>query len=150
VVDYPAELEHDGRAYSLTVPDLEILECESCKTRVLTDEAHKKITYALRKEAGLLLPEEIRAKREALGLTQKQLAALLKIAESTVSRWETGGQIQQRPMDLLLRLFFEVPQVREWLEGTKEPGGIRSDDNGGQVPGIRRTDDPVASGSGST
>jgi putative zinc finger/helix-turn-helix YgiT family protein len=112
VVDYSAEMDHDGRAYSITVPQLEIFECEACKTRILTDAAHKKLANALRAEAGLLMPEEIRANREALGLTQKQIATLLQIAESTVSRWETGGQIQQRAMDLLLRGFFNVPTLR--------------------------------------
>lgn len=126
VVDYPVQMEHDGRAYSFTVPNLEVLQCDSCRNRVLTDAAHKAITNALRREAGLLLPEEIRARRTAVGLTQKQLAASLKVAESTLCRWETGGQIQQRAMDLLLRLFFEVPEVRRWLGagGTIDPGPL--------------------------
>jgi putative zinc finger/helix-turn-helix YgiT family protein len=114
VLDYPAEMEHDGRAYSLTIPALDVLRCESCGTRVLTDEAHQAIVTALRTAAGLLAPEEIRRRRESLGLTQKQLAACLKVADSTVSRWETGAQIQQRAMDLLLRAFFEVPQLRQY------------------------------------
>jgi putative zinc finger/helix-turn-helix YgiT family protein len=111
-VDYSVEMDHDGRSYTITIPQLEVLECESCKNRVLTDDAHKRIANALRREASLLTPEEIRASRETLGLTQKQLATYLKVAESTVSRWETGGQIQQRAMDLLLRLFFGLHEVR--------------------------------------
>jgi putative zinc finger/helix-turn-helix YgiT family protein len=115
VPDYTAELEHDGRSYSVTVPDLQVLECSACKTLVLTDEAHKRLGIALRDKAGLLRPAEIRAKRDELGLTQKQLASLLKVADTTVSRWETGAQIQQRAMDLLLRAFFNVPALRQFL-----------------------------------
>lgn len=114
-MDYSTEMEHDGRLYSFTVPSLQILECEDCHNRVLPDAAFEAVVNRLRVEAGLLTPEEIRAKRKQLGFTQEQLANYLKVAKETVSRWETGGQIQQRAMDLLLRLFFDLPQVRLWL-----------------------------------
>ena len=42
--------------------------------------------------------------REKLGLTQKQFANLLGVGEATVSRWETGAQIQQRALDRFLRV----------------------------------------------
>ena len=48
-------------------------------------------------------------------LTQKLLADHLGIAESTLSRWETGAQIQQRAFDKLLRLYFDVPEARRHL-----------------------------------
>jgi putative zinc finger/helix-turn-helix YgiT family protein len=48
--------------------------------------------------------EEIRQGREKLALTQKQFANLLGVGEATVSRWETGAQIQQRAMDRFLRV----------------------------------------------
>ena len=116
VTDYTVEMEHDGRAYEVTVQNAELFECESCRARSLTDSTRKKLGYALRKKAGLLLPDEIRDQRKRLGLNQEQLAKYLKVAKETVSRWETGGQIQQRPMDLLLRIFFGVPAVRLWLD----------------------------------
>lgn len=119
VVEYTTEKEHDGRAYSLKIPNLQIFECEECHTRTLPDDSSDKVTDALREAAGLLTPKEIRDKRKHLGLTQEQLANFLKVAKETVSRWETGGQIQQRSMDLLLRLFFNVPEVRRWLDGTE-------------------------------
>jgi putative zinc finger/helix-turn-helix YgiT family protein len=114
-MDYPAEIEHDGRPYSFVVPGIEILECDACHNRVLTDAAFAAVMDKLRAEAGLLTPAEIREKRKGLGLTQEQLASDLKIAKETVSRWETGGQIQQRAMDSLLRLYFDLPAVREYL-----------------------------------
>lgn len=35
-------------------------------------------------------PEELKRRREALGLTQEQLARALDVAVMTISRWERG------------------------------------------------------------
>ena len=56
-----------------------------------------------------------------LGLTQKQLADKLGLAEATLSRWETGAQIRQRSLDKLLRLFFDLAMVQEALSGVPQP-----------------------------
>ncbi len=109
---YTARITHDGREYDITVPDLAVRRCGNCGAIALSDEADERISEALRRAAGLLEPKEIRRRREALGLTQRQLADYLSLAESTLSRWETGAQIQQRCMDRLLRLFFDLPEVR--------------------------------------
>jgi putative zinc finger/helix-turn-helix YgiT family protein len=116
-------VEHDGRAYHVELPALEVLRCGHCGAVVLDDAANEKISEAFRREAGLLTPGEIRQQREALQLTQKQLARLLQVAEATLSRWETGGQIQQRAMDLLLRLFFASADVRRRLGHASAPNG---------------------------
>src|SRR3990172_7403847 len=110
-VSYTTEIEHDGRTYSVTVPDLVIPCCSKCGAMVRDDAANRRISDALRKQIGLLTPEQIRRNRESLNLTQKQLAGTLGIAEATLSRWETGAQIQQRAMDRLLRVFFGFPEV---------------------------------------
>ncbi len=39
----------------------------------------------------------------------------LQIAEATLSRWETGAQIQQRSLDKLLRGFFGIEALRRFL-----------------------------------
>jgi putative zinc finger/helix-turn-helix YgiT family protein len=114
-MDYPAEVEHDGRPYSFIVPNIEILECEDCHNRVLPDVAFAAVMNKLRAEAGLLTPIEIREKRKHLGLTQEQFANYLNVAKETVSRWETGGQIQQRVMNDFMRAFFDLPSLREYL-----------------------------------
>lgn len=93
VTDYSAAMEHDGRVYQVVVDDLEILECEACLTRVLPDAAHDRLEDKLREQAGLLTPGQIRRNREALGLSVKELANRLAVAEPTVARWESGGQI---------------------------------------------------------
>ncbi len=111
---YEVKLSHDGRPYKLALLDLNAFRCENCSNISFDDESEDRISDALRSAAGLLQPAEIRSKREALGLTQKQLAAALRIAESTLSRWEGGGQIQQRAMDLLLRAYFDLGPFREY------------------------------------
>ena len=57
----------------------------------MTEDVNIAISQALRKAAGLLVPIEIQEKRKALGLTQKQLAERLLVADATISRWETGA-----------------------------------------------------------
>jgi putative zinc finger/helix-turn-helix YgiT family protein len=114
-IHYAVRLQHDGREYDIDIPDLKVRRCGNCGAVTLNDEADERISQALRHAAGLLEPSEIRRQREALGLTQRQLADYLNLAESTLSRWETGAQIQQRCLDRLLRLFFDVPEVRARL-----------------------------------
>jgi putative zinc finger/helix-turn-helix YgiT family protein len=101
----------------VTVPGLRTPRCQNpeCRTILLDRDANRRITQAFRRAANLLEPEEIRRRREQLGLTQTALAELLEVGPATVSRWETGAQIQQRSLDKLLRLFFGIPEVRQAL-----------------------------------
>jgi putative zinc finger/helix-turn-helix YgiT family protein len=113
--DYSTVLEHDGRRYPTELTDASLYKCQACGATLLLDETRERLAKALHEAAGLLLPEQIRAHRNELGLMQTELAGYLNVSESTVSRWETGAQIQQRAMDTLLRLFFFVPECRERL-----------------------------------
>src|SRR5438094_9132850 len=88
-VPYTTEAEYDGRTYTVTVPELKVPRCQNCGELVLDTAANRQITAALRQQLGLLTPEQIRENRESLGLTQRQLASHLGIAEATVSRWQT-------------------------------------------------------------
>ncbi|MFO0811228.1 MAG: helix-turn-helix domain-containing protein [Gemmataceae bacterium] len=109
---YETTVEHDGRTYAVRIPDFVVPQCANCGTVVLDHDANDRIDTAFREAAGLLTPEEIRSNRTSLGLTQQALADALRVSVSTLSRWETGGQIQQRSLDLLMRLYFELPEVR--------------------------------------
>ncbi len=114
---YTTDIEHDGRSYRITVPNFEVLQCQECKAVVIDEQADDRLYAALRQEVGLLSPEEIVANRKKLGLTQSQLAGFLRIADSTLSRWETGAQIQQKAMDALLRVYFQSTEARIILGG---------------------------------
>ncbi len=112
---YTAAVDHDGRTYTVTIPELKAPRCQNCGEIVLDSAANRQISDALRQQLRLLTPEQIRQNRDALRLTQRQLASHLGIAEATLSRWETGGQIQQRALDRLLRLYFASASVRQSL-----------------------------------
>jgi putative zinc finger/helix-turn-helix YgiT family protein len=120
-VQYSTTIEHDGRVYRVEIPSLTVPQCANCGAISIDDEADRQISAAFRREAGLLAPEDIRLGREKLGLTQKQFANLLGIGESTVSRWETGAQIQQRAMDRFLRVCLSSPAAVELLLSDFQP-----------------------------
>ena len=61
---------------------------------------------AAQAEALRRMGARIAARRKALGLTQKQLAARLLVSDKTVSKWELGGSC---PDPALL-----VPLARTW------------------------------------
>lgn len=115
---YSTDMEHDGRKYHIEIPDFAVLQCDNCGSLALDDEANDRLFEALRFAAGLLSPAEIRRQREALSLKQRELANLLQISDSTLSRWETGAQMQQRCMDTFLRGFFAVEELRRFLSMT--------------------------------
>ena len=54
-----------------------------------------------------LTPEELRNWRLKHGLTQQQLAELLGVRHSTISRWETGKHPIPKYMGLLLQCIEE-------------------------------------------
>lgn len=113
--EYATSMDHDGRTYEVRVTNLDVVRCRSCGFVALPNPALRCLSDQLREVVGLMSPEEIRARREGLGLTQKEMAQYLQVAEGTLSRWETGAQIQQRCMDKLLRGFFEVEEFRRLL-----------------------------------
>lgn len=147
-VPYATQVDHDGRKYTVTIPDLVVPRCAKCGTISLDDEANCRISAAFRKLAGLLSPDQIRAQRTALGLTQQALADLLGVAVFTLSRWETGAQIQQRSLDRFLRAAFRLPELRRLLQdedGLHLPDAAADNNEGGTVPGCpARTASPSA------
>ena len=114
-VSFDAQIRHDGRVYEFNIPRLEIPVCRSCGEKSFTLQVDDQINAALRAHLRLLTPAEIAAALERIGLTQKEAAERLGIAEATLSRWLTETQIQSRAMDNLLRVFFAFPQVRRAL-----------------------------------
>jgi uncharacterized protein YqeY len=66
-------------------------------------------------------PEEIRAVRERLDLSQAEFGQLTGIGVATLSRWERGRMIQNRAMDCYLRLLAAVPDAVRVLERLGAP-----------------------------
>lgn len=70
---------------------------------ILGGEALRMIDRAKARYMGLLLPDEMAALRERIGMTQKAMCELLQIGGKSYSRWETGRERPSRSMNLLLR-----------------------------------------------
>ena len=115
VVDYRASLQHDGIPCDIQIAQLSVPRCERCGALVMIDSACKAVSDALRDAAGVLKPETIQQNREAVGLSPEELAELMGVGAATLERWESGGQIQSRCQDRLLRSFFQSPDIRRVL-----------------------------------
>jgi putative zinc finger/helix-turn-helix YgiT family protein len=101
------------------VPHATHLACPKGHDPVLrADDARRLREQALdlyRGKYGLLTAEGIRSLRERFGLTQAELARLLRLGQNTLSRWEAGRNVQTAAMDVLLRVLRDVPGGLEYL-----------------------------------
>lgn len=97
------------------------LRCPKCGEIVLRFTDAKRLQEdaiaRYRKRHGLLSAEEIKAIRSQFGLTQAGLAHLLRLGVNTVSRWESGRNVQTASLDVLLRLLRDVPGSIEYVRG---------------------------------
>src|SRR5205085_9952962 len=59
-VNYDAEVRHDGRLYTFTVPELNIPLCNACGEKVFTEKVDDQINAAFRLHIHLLTPAEMR------------------------------------------------------------------------------------------
>ena len=97
------------------------LSCPKCGEVVLRFQDSKRLgedaIAIYRKKHGLLSADEIRAIRAQFDLTQADLAHLLRLGANTVSRWESGRNVQTAAMDILLRLIRDLPASIDYLRG---------------------------------
>lgn len=75
----------------------------------MADESFRRSAAAVRREDGLLEPDEIRAVRARYGLSQAGLETLIGAGEKTVVRWERGTVAQNATADTLLRVLRDHP-----------------------------------------
>lgn len=106
-------------AEEIAVSDASHLRCLKCHEVVLRiHDARRLRESALeiyRNKYGLLSADEIRSIRERFGLTQAALAKLLRLGGNTISRWESGRNVQTAAMDVLLRLLRDLPGSLDYL-----------------------------------
>jgi putative zinc finger/helix-turn-helix YgiT family protein len=114
-----AKLAYPVNGEDVRVPDATHLACPKGHDPVLrADDARRLREQALdlyRKKYGLLTAEDIRSLRERFDLTQADLAKLLHLGSNTLSRWESGRNVQTAAMDILLRVLRDVPGGLEYL-----------------------------------
>lgn len=112
-------LRKDGRNEEVAVRFAAHLACPKCGEVVLrfhdARRLHQDAIAIYRKRNGLLSADEIRALRKRYGLTQSGLVRLLRLGATTVSRWESGRNVQTAAMDTLLRLIRDLPGSIEHL-----------------------------------
>ena len=95
------------------------LGCPRCHEVVLRfDDARRlrqRAQEIYRRKYGLLSADEIRSIRERFGLTQAELARLLRLGANTLSRWEAGRNVQTASMDMLVRMIRDLPGSLDYL-----------------------------------
>jgi putative zinc finger/helix-turn-helix YgiT family protein len=95
------------------------VRCPKCGDIILGFQDSKRLREdaiaIYRKKYGLLSADEIRAIRDRFALTQADLARLLRLGANTVSRWESGRNVQTAAMDMLLRLIRDLPGSIDYL-----------------------------------
>lgn len=103
----------------IAVPSSAHLSCPRCGEILLRVQDAKRLgedaIARYRKKHNLLSADEIRRIRERFELTQAELARLLRLGANTVSRWESGRNVQTGAMDVLLRLIRDLPGSIEYL-----------------------------------
>jgi putative zinc finger/helix-turn-helix YgiT family protein len=109
------KMKYDGARHEVLIEGMPHWQCDRCEITLTDDESDTVVQDCLRRHIGLLTAEEIREARTSLGLTQSQLAELIRCAAESLSRWENGAILQSRSYDRLLRLFFHLPIARDLL-----------------------------------
>ena len=121
-VDYATTTEHDGRAYEVTVPAMEVPQCRNCGKIAMTESANQQVSDAFRQSAGLLSPIQIKQGRQSLGYNQQEFADCLGVAGPTVCRWE---MVLKFSSDFTTTLFGRSSTCRNF--GIIWPGFMASD-----------------------
>jgi len=118
------KLPIDGE--EIPVPSASHLRCPKCGEIVLrfqdAKRLHEDAIEIYRRKHGLLSATEIRAIRERFDLNQADLARLLRLGANTVSRWESGRNVQIAAMDMLLRMIRDLPGSIDYLR----PRGLKA------------------------
>lgn len=104
---------------NVSVPSALHLNCPKCGEIVLRIEDSRRLQEdaiaIYRKKHGLLSASQIRAIRERFDLTQGEFARLLHLGANTISRWESGRNVQTEAMEMLLRLIRDLPGSLDYL-----------------------------------
>jgi putative zinc finger/helix-turn-helix YgiT family protein len=112
-------LKHLVNGEEMAVPAMTHLKCPKCSEIVLrfkeAKRLHEDAIAIYRDKHGLLSADEIRGIRERFELTQADLARLLRLGGNTISRWESGRNVQTAAMDLFLRLIRDLPGSLDYL-----------------------------------
>lgn len=121
MVERRATLRLPVNGEQIPVPSAAHLSCPRCGEVLLRHRQSRRLgedaIAIYRKKHRLLAADEIRAIRERFHLTQADLARLLRLGANTISRWESGRNVQSAAMDSLLRIIRDLPGSIDYLRG---------------------------------
>ncbi len=110
-------LAYNGK--TLSVDGLQQSTCDCCgQSVVLPDQAKandKIFADAKRASDGLWVSTRIMEWRMRWGISQAQASSMLGGGANAFSKYERGEVMQSRSMDLLMRVFNDVPEARRYL-----------------------------------
>jgi putative zinc finger/helix-turn-helix YgiT family protein len=119
MIERRAQLRLPVNGENVAVPSALHLRCPRCSEIVLRFEDSRRLQQdaiaIYRKKHGLLSAAQIRDTREQFGLSQAQFARLLHLGANTISRWESGRNVQTEAMEMLLRLIRDLPGSLDYL-----------------------------------
>lgn len=90
--------------------------CDSCEEMLIPNALGERIERQRYLHEGLLPPDEIKAIREKLSISQVEMAQFMGVGDKTYARWETGASMQNKSTDTLIRIASEHP---EWFIETE-------------------------------
>jgi putative zinc finger/helix-turn-helix YgiT family protein len=108
---------------TVTVP---VRTCARCGYQYTDDEAEDVRHEAVCRHLGVLTPREILALREKHGLSRAAFAALARVAEASLGRWERGALIQDGTADQLLYLLQFEDNIQRLRDRAGERNGSRA------------------------
>jgi DNA-binding transcriptional regulator YiaG len=108
------------------VETIEVQAYRSFGEEVLTPESIGKIERVKARHLGLMTGADIKAMRERLKLSQKQLTALLQCGEKMLSHWENGHGHPTGLSNTILRLLDEGFIAPKHLSAVAQPRAERS------------------------
>jgi putative zinc finger/helix-turn-helix YgiT family protein len=96
-------------------PDFEYQRCRACGEEFYPgpemEALSLRVVALARADLGLLAPDDIKAIRHQLGLTQGDLERALGVSRGSVGRWERGTVFQSVTADRLMRVLGECPEL---------------------------------------
>lgn len=89
---------------------ISVYKCRRCGARWTDGASEDARQEAVCRHLGRLTPAEVKAVRDLYGLSQADFSRVTGLGEASLSRWETGAQVQNAACDRLLRLIKEDPR----------------------------------------
>ncbi len=133
LVDETFDFDLGEETIEVHAKNVPVERCTNCGAELSGPPAAKVRHEAVCKAAGFFTPEEVKALRKQLDLSQEELARLGGMGVATVSGIERGRRIQNRSTDNLFYLIAQSEEARRLLaERLAQRARKRSEPTAGQ------------------